>query len=684
MDRLDIGAPDPLGAHWDGHGVNFALFSAHGEKVELCLFSEGGGREVERLLLPARTKDIWHGYLPEAAPGLLYGYRVHGPYQPKRGHLFNSHKLLVDPYARALTGPVVSNEALYTHRTDDPSEDRSLFTRDSAPYVPKAIVTGTVGLSDFTRLQTSWTDTIIYELHVKGMTTRYPKVPPSNRGRIAGLTAPAVIDHLQKLGITAVELMPIFPFADEPHLVRQGLANYWGYNPYNFFALDARYAGSDSRNEFQSMVETFHCAGIEVILDVVFNHTAEGGRHGPTFSLRGIDNASYYALDPADKTTYVNDTGCGNTLQVSHPQVQKLILDSLRMWAMEMGADGFRFDLAPVLARTETGFQREAPLLKTISTDPILSQLKMIAEPWDITGHHLGGFPTTWSEWNDKYRDTVRAFWRGDSHQTATLATCIAGSSDLFPAPTSSINHITSHDGFTLLDLVSYAHKHNEANGEENRDGHNYNYSWNCGVEGPTTDISIERLRLQQKRNLLLTLLTSQGVPMLLAGDELGRTQRGNNNAYCQDNEISWIDWSPHDPNDVKFLQFVQRLIALRKDVPTLRRSHFFLGRPIADDGSKDIIWLHPDGRDMTDSDWNDPHLQCFGFFMGEAEPPLIILMNAGSKTRCFQLPASSIGTGWNVLLDTSRSVSSHILSNLRYPLDAHASAIIIGGSTDD
>jgi glycogen operon protein len=584
---LEAGTAEPLGATWDGRGVNFALFSAHGEKVELCLFDETGTRELRRLPLPARTGDVWHGYLAGGRPGLAYGYRVHGPYAPERGHRFNANKLLLDPYARKITG------VFAWHATN-------LDMSDNAAAVPKGIVVADTAAVT-TPINTPWRDTVIYEMHVKGMTQRHPAVPSQHRGTFAGLAAPAIIEHLQRLGVTTVELLPIFAFTDETHLARAGLTNYWGYNPVSFFAGDPRYGDG-----LRAMVTAYHEAGIEVILDVVYNHTGEGDRFGPTLSLRGIDNASYYWLDDAD---YVNYSGCGNVLNVSHPQVQRLVLDSLRYWARTAGVDGFRFDLAATLARTRGGFRADTSLLGLIGRDPELGKLKLIAEPWDAGGHFLGRLSPPWREWNDRYRDTVRAFWRGDQGMTGRMATAIAGSSDVVPGPLHSINFVTAHDGFTLEDLVSFNEKHNDANAEQNRDGADHNLSRDFGSGGP-----------RRKRAFIAALMLSQGVPMLLAGDEFGQTQGGNNNAYCQDNETAWLDWSLAEKN-ADLVVFAQAAIALRKAYPALRRDLFFTGEG-------DITWLRPDGLAMTEDDWNDSARHAFGFMI--AGGPLVYL-NAGA-----------------------------------------------------
>jgi isoamylase len=618
---LEAGTAEPLGATWDGRGINFALFSAHGEKVELCLFDDTGTREMRRLPLPGRTGDIWHGYLAGGRLGQVYGYRVHGPYAPERGHRFNPHKLLLDPYARALTGRFLWHSANF----NDPA--------DNTAFVPKGIVTAPPEPAH-PRLEIPWRDTVIYEMHVKGMTQRHPGIGAAKRGTLAALMTPEIIDYVHSLGVTAVELLPVFAFTDETHLVQKGLRNYWGYNPVSFFAAEPLYGDG-----LREMVAAYHAAGIEVILDVVYNHTGEGDRLGPTLSLRGIDNASYYWLD-AD-FEYVNYSGCGNTLNVCHPQVQRLVMDSLRHWAAATGVDGFRFDLAGTLARTRDGFCADSSLLSLIGRDPELGKLKLIAEPWDIAGHFLGRLPAPWREWNDRYRDTARAYWRGDERMVGRMATAIAGSSDVVSAPLHSINFITAHDGFTLEDLVSYNEKDNEANGEENRDGASHNLSFNHGTEGRTSDPAVRRLRLQQKRNFIASLMLSQGVPMLLAGDEFGQTQRGNNNAYCQDNETAWLDWALVAENE-ELILFTRDAIAFRKAHLELRREAFFTGEG-------DIVWLRPDGQKMTEADWNDPMCRAFGFMI---EGRLIVYLNACANPVQLALPAGS----WRTVLATGKS----------------------------
>ncbi|MGB6563705.1 MAG: glycogen debranching protein GlgX, partial [Candidatus Binataceae bacterium] len=561
------GQPQPLGASWDGEGVNFALFSERADRVELCLFDLRTRRETERIAMRWQTNQVWHCYLPEARPGLLYGYRVHGPYDPKQGLRFNPHKLLLDPYAKHIDGDIRWSDALFGYRVGGAREDLTMDRRDDAPGMPKCRVVDTAFTWGEDRPpRAPWHDTIIYELHVKGFTQLHPDIPPHLRGTYAGLATDPVIEHLKRLGITAVELMPVHAFVDERSVVEKKLKNYWGYNSIGFFAPDMRYSATGSINEFKSMVKRLHSAGIEVILDVVYNHSAEGNHLGPTLSFRGIDNTSYYRLIPGEPRLYMDFTGCGNTLNMMHPRVLQLLMDSLRYWVVEMHVDGFRFDLAAALARELYEVNRLSAFFDVVHQDPVLSQVKLIAEPWDIGegGYQVGNFPVLWTEWNGKYRDAVRSYWKGEGGLIGELAYRLTGSSDLYELsgrrPYASINFITCHDGFTLEDLVSYNGKHNEANLEDNRDGSDDNRSWNCGAEGPTSDPAVLALRARQKRNLLATLLLSQGVPMLLAGDETGRTQRGNNNAYCQDNEISWMSWNS-ETEDRELLSFVSELI---------------------------------------------------------------------------------------------------------------------------
>ena len=661
MTVLEPGVPAPLGASVTKDGVNFALFSAHGEKVELCLFSADGQRETARLVLPGRSGDIWHGFAPGLAAGQLYGYRVHGPYEPRAGHRFNPNKLLLDPYARSLHGALIPHVANYGyHRSKD---DLSFDRRDNAAFVPKGRVLAPLPPLDGSPPRTPWTRTVLYEAHLRGLTRRHPQVPPAWRGTFAGLASPAVIEHLTSLGVSVIELMPVHPFADERHLADRGLRNYWGYNSYNFFAVMPRYLSSGDINEARRAIAALHDAGIEVILDVVYNHSGEGDEWGPTLSFRGLDNASYYRL-AEERRFYVNDAGCGNSLRLEHPAVRQMVVDSLAWWAAEMGVDGFRFDLASTLARENGVFLPEAAFFKDIARQPALARLKLIAEPWDIgpNGYQLGHFPPGWAEWNDRYRDALRRFWRGDGGLLGELATRIAGSSDFFPrrGPSASINYITAHDGFTLADLVSYEHKHNQANGEGNRDGTEHNYSWNCGVEGPSDEPEVRALRARQQRNLLASLLLSHGVPMLLAGDEAGRSQKGNNNAYCQDNETSWIDWAGRDE---ALAAFTRQVIALRRDI--------FASDPPPDPDA--IVWRHPGGRKMTPNDWHDPAGRAF---VVQLTPDVLLLLNAGAQAVGFALPPGD----WRLVLDTGEAKHE----GAQVWLTCHSLVVMTRGRSDD
>ncbi len=686
------GAARPLGATWTGEGVNFAVYSAHAGRVELCLFDAPHAVAHERLVLPGRTGNIWHGFVPtpRACPGTLYGFRMHGPFDPANGHHFNPNKLLVDPCALDIVGEVRNHPAI--HASDPGLPDAGPDPRDSAPYVPRSRVVDTAFDWGESRAPgTPWRDTVIYELHVRGFTKLHPAVPPEWRGTYLGLTVPAVLEHLKGLGVTAVELMPVHAFTSEPFLVERGLTNYWGYNPLAWSAPHRGYAVEDPVTEFKQMVRALHDAGLEVILDVVYNHTAEGGRGGPVLSQRGIDNSTWYRLFHHDPAHYENATGCGNTVNVEHPAVRTMILDSLRYWAGEMRVDGFRFDLAPVLGRDAAGFSPQAPFFKALRSDPVLSYTKLIAEPWDIGpgGYQLGRFPAGWSEWNDRYRDTIRAFWRGDGGVVASLAERLAGSSDLFRSggrrPSASINFLAAHDGFTLHDLVSYNGKHNEANLEDNRDGHSHNLSWNCGAEGPTDDPDIRKLRLRQMRNLLATLCLSQGVPMLQAGDEFGRSQGGNNNAYCQDNATSWVDWNL-DADQRALAGFVTKLFALRRSRPGLRRQTFFKGSPMAGRGA-DIRWLHPAGRAMKPADWMDRELRTLGFRLAalpEAEAAggdLLAIVSAAAQCVDFALPEGS-GNGWRLLLTSvdGTGVPGEEIRADRLILQPHSVVVLVEG----
>ncbi len=672
------GRPYPLGATWDGRGVNFALFSEHAEKVDLCIFDPRGNRELRRVTLPEYTDQVWHCYLPEAEPGMLYGYRVYGPYDPEHGHRFNHHKLLLDPYAKRLQGAVRWSDANFGYRVGSPRADLSFDRRDNAAAMPKCVVVDTAFTWGNDRLlHTRWPNTIIYELHVRGFTMKHPLVPPEARGTFEGVSAPAVIEHLVQLGISAVELLPVHAFVDDRYLVERKLRNYWGYNSIGFFAPDARYMRGTSLGEFKTMVRRLHEAGIEVFLDVVYNHTAEGNHLGPTLSFRGIDNKSYYRLSD-DPRYYVDYTGCGNTLNLKHPRIMQMVTDSLRYWVTEMHVDGFRFDLAPAVARRDFEFDWWSSIFVTsLQQDPVLSRVKLIAEPWDLTpsGYQLGNFPPGWSEWNDKYRDTVRRFWQGNDGVIPEMASRLTGSSDIFEKngrrPRASINFVTAHDGFTLEDLVSYERKHNEPNQEGNRDGTDQNYSWNCGVEGPAGDPAVLHLRSQQKRNLLATLLLSQGTPMLLSGDELAHTQSGNNNAYCQDNDTGWISWTSIHEHDVDLLDFTRKLIAMRRAHPVFRRTNFFHGQVTRHEGLRDISWIDPAGGELTPSAWGESGRRCFGALLGgetgdrfvslsgypEYDDTFLILMNAFEGAVDFTLPKAGAFDRWELVFETRRPV---------------------------
>ncbi|HEV7476432.1 MAG TPA: glycogen debranching protein GlgX [Burkholderiales bacterium] len=663
------GRPYPLGATWDGAGVNFALFSKHAERVELCLFEPKGRRELERIELRERSDFIWHCYLPEARPGQLYAYRVHGPHEPARGHRFDPARLLLDPYARLIRGKI------------------------AAGLGRCEVIDSAFSWGDDRPPRTPMRDTVLYELHVKGFTQQHPEVPAQLRGTYAGLATLPVIEHLKRLGVTAVELLPVHAMADEKRLLQHGLRNYWGYNSIGFFAPELRYAASGAVGEFKTMVKTLHAAGIEVILDVVFNHTAEADHHGPTLSFRGIDNLIYYRVDPHDPARYLNFTGTGNSLNTAHRVVLALVMDSLRFWVEEMRVDGFRFDLAATLARgAHGGFDRNSAFLAAVRQDPLLSRVKLFAEPWDVGegGYQLGNFPPGWSEWNDKYRDAVRSYWKGDGGRVGELASRLSGSSDVFQrsgrGPTASVNFVTTHDGFTLHDLVSYEHKHNEANLEENRDGSPDNRSANYGVEGPTQDAVVVSLREKQKRNLLATLLFSQGVPLLLAGDEIGRTQQGNNNAYCHDSELSWLDWQL-DGNERALLEFTRQLIALRNAHALFRRRTWFRGRTERD---PDVVWLNYAGVEMTDEEWNRSSARCLGVLLSGrglserdehgvpvVDADLLLLLNSNEGDVPFPLPSGR----WELLLDTGLDSPSF---EKAYPLRGRSLVLLAKPSSTD
>lgn len=673
------GKPHPLGATWDGQGTNFALFSENASKVELCLFNAvDDADESDCYVLEEQTAHVWHGYLPGIRPGQVYGYRVHGTYAPDEGHRFNPNKLLIDPYAKAIDGTVDWDQPVYGYTLGDLAADLSFNDVDNAGAVPKAVVADTFFDWENDRApRIAWHDSIIYEVHVKGFTALHPEIPEELRGTYAGLGHPVAIDYLKQLGITAVELLPIHAFLDDDFLVQKGLRNYWGYNTIGYFAPEARYASRTGQGqqvaEFKAMVRALHAAGIEVILDVVYNHTAEGNHLGPTLSFRGIDNTAYYRLMPEAERFYMDFTGTGNTMNVRHPQVLQLIMDSLRYWVLEMHVDGFRFDLAAALARELFEVDRLSAFFDIIHQDPVLSQVKLIAEPWDIGegGYQVGNFPVLWTEWNGMFRDTARAFWRGDDRSVAELGYRLTGSSDLYQSdgrrPYASVNFITAHDGFTLADLVAYERKHNEANGEESRDGSDDNLSANYGAEGPTDDPEILRVRARQQRNLIATLLLSQGVPMICGGDELGRTQNGNNNAYGQDNPISWYNWDL-TPENQSLLNFTRSMVALRQSHPVLRRRKFFQGRKIHGSDVKDLTWYGPDGTEMTDHEWDDATIQALGLRLaGDAlnekdeygnvvtGDTLLIILNGDVQPLEFPLPRLS-PTGdlaWNVEINT-------------------------------
>ena len=663
------GEPFPLGAHWDGHGTNFSVFSEVATRVELCLFDDSG--HERRVRLPETTAFCWHGYLPGIGPGQRYGFRVHGPWLPEEGHRCNPAKLLLDPYARALSGSVHWNSALASHPDGPPGGalDRSADPRDSAGAMPKCVVIDPAfDWGDDASPRTPWDRTVIYECHVKGMTMLHPGVPKELRGTYLGLCSDPILEHLRSLGVTAVELLPVHQEASEPRLAGLGLVNYWGYSPIAYFAPDVRFATTGSGRqveEFKAMVRRFHAAGLEVLLDVVYNHTAEGGHLGPTLSFRGIDNTAYYRLDPAHPDRYLDFTGCGNTLDLRRAPGLDLALDSLRYWVEEMHVDGFRFDIAPVLGRQDPAFDPAAPFFERVAADPVLSDVKLIAEPWDLgpDGYQVGAFPPGWAEWNGKFRDAARRFWRGDTGAVGELASRLTGSSDLYAAagrgPLASVNFVTCHDGFTLHDLVSYEHKHNEANGEGNRDGSDHNLSRNWGVEGPATTTQVARVRERVKRSLLATLAFSQGVPMLSHGDELGRTQHGNNNAYCHDSPLTWVSWEL-DPVRAALLQFTRAVLAIRAATPALRRTAFFPAEPA---GAHGLTWLGPGGAPMTAAEWAHESNHGLGMLFDDGTP-LLLLLNGGGRSRPFALPAAPAGP-WTVLVDTAHEGSREITAAL-------------------
>ena len=728
--QLWPGTAYPLGATWDGAGTNFALFSEVADQVELCLFDEGGtsGRAGSETRIQLSEVDgfVWHCYLPEVGPGQRYGYRVHGPYEPRRGNRCNASKLLLDPYGKAVEGEVSWHQALFSYQHGNPA---AMNTDDSAPFMPRNVVINPYfDWAGDRAPRTPYHETMIYEAHVRGLTLRHPDVPPHQRGSYSGLASPAIIEHLTRLGVTAIELMPVHQHVPEQGVSARGLTNYWGYNTIAFLAPQNSYSSSAEPHgqvaEFKSMVKALHQAGIEVILDVVYNHTAESGALGPTLSFRGIDNAAYYRLDDRDPATYLDYTGCGNSINVRHPHALQLIMDSLRYWIQEMHVDGFRFDLASALARGLHDVDRLSAFFDLVQQDPLVSQAKLIAEPWDVGdgGYQVGKFPPLWTEWNGKYRDTVRDLWRGQPATLPEFASRLTGSSDLYQGssrrPVASVNFVTCHDGFTLADLVSYNVKHNQANGEQDKDGTDDNRSWNCGEEGPSDDPAVDELRARQVRNFLVTLFCSQGVPMLLSGDEFGRTQRGNNNAYCQDNEISWVDWDDADKH-ADLLEFTRALSELRRAHPVFRRRRFFSGRPGApgvagapdapgappgaadvagtpqrpDGGLQDIIWLTPSGHPMTDEDWQAGYARSLGVFLNgsaitepgpHGEPvqdqDFLLLFNAHSGTVRFSLPGGNFAAGWDIALDTAGAAGS-LAGAARGPATAGSGAVAAGAS---
>jgi glycogen operon protein len=702
--RVWPGRSSPLGATWDGQGVNFAVFSAHATSIELCLFeSPESPVEFERIPLNDRTGDIWHCYLPDARPGWLYGYRAHGTWSPEIGLRFNPHKLLIDPYAKGLSGRFIWDDAVYAYPIGSQYEDKDFDDRDSAPFMPRSMVIDTAFTwGDDRAPNTPWNRTVIYEAHVKGLTATHPDVPENIRGTYLGLASEPIIDHLTSLGVTAIELLPTHAFLSERALGKRQLSNYWGYNSIGFFAPHAQFASNDlgeQVSEFKTMVKKLHRAGIEVILDVVYNHTAEGDHLGPTLSMRGLDNLSYYHLVEDDKHHYMNYTGCGNSINAANPDTMRLIMDSLRYWVTEMHVDGFRFDLAPVLGRGNTPSDPFGRFFDIVRQDPVLAGTKLIAEPWDVgeDGYKLGDFPPGWAEWNGSYRDCVRRFWQGSDTQLQSLASRLSGSSDLYRAgPNGSINFITCHDGFTLHDLVTYEEKHNLANGEENADGHNDNASNNWGHEGETDSEQINALRARMKRNLMATLILSQGVPMLSAGDEMGRTQNGNNNAYCQDNELAWLDWNL-SARDRDFLQFCRHLLAIHRENPALRRHAFFHGQPISDGNIKDVTWVRADGQEMREGDWaRNGHtlgMLMHGHAADEKDErgillrgdTLLLLLNGGGKAVRFRLPEVEGPGSWveTINTTTAKRLNRALPANRKsVHLQAHALILMRHGAS--
>ncbi len=698
---LQPGSPAPLGATLTAEGINFAVYSSGAVKIELCLFDAAGTQELARIALPERTENVWHGFLPtpQGVAGVVYGYRAYGPFDVTYGLRYNGAKLLVDPYARALTGKFVWDDALLgSTPSGDANLPETLNPVDSAPFNAKSqVVDSTFDWGDDRPPATPWRDTVIYELHVKGFTKLHPRVPERLRGTYLGLAQPQVIDYLKHLGISAVELLPVQAFVPERFLANKGLVNYWGYSSLAWFAPANQYAVSDAVSEFKTMVKALHAAGIEVILDVVFNHTVEGGETGPTLSLRGLDNASYYKLEKSDLRHYVNRSGTGNTIAIAHQAMRAMIIDCLKYWVEEMHVDGFRFDLAAVLGRENGRFRTDATFFKELAAEPSLRYVKLIAEPWDVgpDGYQLGHFPAAWAEWNDLYRDTMRGFWRSNPGILGNFAERFAGSSDLFRntgrRPTASINYVACHDGFALYDVTAYNDKHNEANLEDNRDGHNHNLSWNCGIEGPTEDEQVVELRERQIRNMLATVLLSQGVPMLLAGDEFGRTQRGNNNAYCQDNEISWVDWKLAERR-TWLTMFVRQLLTLRRRAPGLRRDTFLKGARQVDREHKDVSWRHPLGHELTAADWHDVDARALGVLIGQAftDPHgtpnghLLFLCNSGGQPVDFKLPAPVTGAVWQIVFDTARwranDLGNRIAAGENCVVAAHSCVLLADG----
>jgi glycogen operon protein len=701
--RVWPGRPYPLGATWDGTGVNFALFSEHATGVELCLFREpDDAEEAAKIQLTERTDQVWHCYLPDARPGQYYGYRVHGPYAPDQGHRFNPTKLLIDPYAKAITGAIRWSNDLFAYKVGSGKEDLDPDPDNSAGGVPKSVVIDNAFTwEDDAPLNVPYNRTIIYECHVKGMTQRHPDVPPELRGTYLGLCSDSMIEYFQSLGVTALELLPVHQFVVDRHLAERGLTNYWGYNSIGFFAPDVRYATRGLGNqvyEFKTMVKTLHQAGLEVILDVVYNHTGEGNHLGPTLSLRGIDNTTYYRLEPKNRRFYTDFTGTGNSLNMQHPRTIQLVMDSLRYWVDQMHVDGFRFDLAPVLARELYDVDKLSAFFDIMQQDPTLSRVKLIAEPWDVGpgGYQVGNFPVRWTEWNGKYRDSVRKFWRGEPGQVAEMASRLAGSSDIFSGSDrgvyASINFVTAHDGYTLRDLVSYEQKHNEANGENNQDGHNDNISRNWGVEGDTDDEAVIAMRYRLMRTFLATLTFSQGVPMLAHGDELARTQKGNNNAYAQDNELTWIDWELDD-RQKELVEFTRRLIAIRQAHPVLRRRHFFRGAKVPGSEHKDVTWLNAEGKEMADADWRQPESHALGMLIDGAATDevderghavsgdtLLIILNGGEQKVTFKLPALAGKKMWVIMVDTARN-EMPVLKKQSVEVEAHSLVLLRFGS---